>query len=67
MACSSKQEKDFKINFCPYRKEVFEYYKGTDKIRYVSTYYINKLAESERNFKTEYNKLGKQINKTIIK
>lgn len=67
MPCSSEQGKDLKINFCPYRKEDFEYYKGTNKIRYITTYYINKLAESERNFKTEYNKSGKQINKTINK
>ena len=67
MGCSSGQKKNFILNFCPYRKEEFEYYKGTNKIRYISTYYINKLAESERNFKTEYNKSGKQINKTIKK
>ena len=66
MACSSKQGKDLKINFCPYRKEEFEYYKGTDKIRCIMTYYINKLAKSERNYKTEYNKSGKQINRTIM-
>lgn len=66
MSCSTKQGKNLVFDFCPYRKEEFEYYIGTDTPKYIQTYYINKLAESERNFIIEYDKSGKQINKTTM-
>ncbi len=67
MAYSSIERKNLKIIFSPYRKEKYEYFKGTNKIKYIYTIFINKLAESETNFKTEYNKAGKQIKKTVLK
>jgi len=66
LACSSKDKDNLSIHFCPYREESYEYFRGMYKAKFVKTTFINKLSENEKNFIIEYNKEGKQINKTFF-
>lgn len=60
MACGDRDT----TYFCPYRKEVYEYWPGTKQPRYLNTFYINKLARFEEDMRVEFDRFGNRVGMT---
>ncbi|MBU0486575.1 MAG: hypothetical protein KKA07_15755 [Bacteroidetes bacterium] len=61
MGCSVSEKDNLTVDYCPYHKEQFEYWENTTipKVKYV--YFINRLTESEVNYRVSYNKSGGEV------
>ncbi|MDD4149745.1 MAG: hypothetical protein PHE33_06930 [Bacteroidales bacterium] len=66
LKCASQQDNESKFNFCPYKKEEIKYHEATNIPKIIKTFFVNKFSEIEKDFAIEYDKDGKQINKTIV-
>ena len=63
LSCSFDENTINKLQFCLYKTEEYEYCKGSKTIGFITTRYINKLANSEKDNKKEYSKSGVLIDK----